>query len=285
MTTHTTAGQRSAKNALFNGFATIANALANGRRAEIVALLAQSERSVESIADSIDQSVGRLREHLQALGEWDNTIIVFTSDNGGSREGQDDGTSQYFRTLLVQTRESGMEDLAVDHSRLDLMGGPQTLPHYPLGWAMVSNTPLRMYKINTHQGGHQVPFIVHWPAGLDGAGEIAHREHRDRREPEPEQPAAQSQPQGAAREGAGDEAVLGAHQVQDFDRVVMDREAGARGEHDRADGGEPDRRDHRDRHRLDRARGGGEPVEPAGVILDQRAGNDASGRAAGRERV
>jgi arylsulfatase A-like enzyme len=126
------------------------------------------------MVDSIDQSMGRLREHLQAMGEWDNTIIVFTSDNGGSREGQYDGTSQYFRTLLVQTRESGMEDIAIDHSRLDLMGGPQTLPHYPLGWAMVSNTPLRMYKINTHQGGHQVPFIVHWPAGLatPGGGEI-----------------------------------------------------------------------------------------------------------------
>ncbi len=67
MTTHTTAGQRSAKNALFNGFATIANALANGRRAEIVALLAQSERSVESIADSIDQSVANTSHHLRTL--------------------------------------------------------------------------------------------------------------------------------------------------------------------------------------------------------------------------
>jgi arylsulfatase A-like enzyme len=124
------------------------------------------------MVDSIDQSVGQLRSHLQKMGEWDNTIIVFTSDNGGSREGQYDGTSQYFRTLLSQTRDSGMDDIEIDHARLDIMGGPQTLPHYPMGWAMVSNTPLRMYKINTHQGGHQVPFIVHWPDGLATAGEI-----------------------------------------------------------------------------------------------------------------
>jgi arylsulfatase len=124
------------------------------------------------MVDSIDQSVGRLRAHLEAMGEWDNTIIVFTSDNGGSREGQDDGTSQYFRTLLLQARPAGLEDIDLDHSRLDIMGGPQTLPHYPMGWAMVSNTPLRMYKINTHQGGHQVPFIVHWPEGLATKGEI-----------------------------------------------------------------------------------------------------------------
>lgn len=123
------------------------------------------------MVDSVDQSVGRLREHLQALGEWENTIIVFTSDNGGSREGQEDGTSQYFRTLLVQTGIDTLEDVEVDHARLDLMGGPQTLPHYPMGWAMASNTPFRLYKINTHQGGHQVPFIVHWPAGLEGSSE------------------------------------------------------------------------------------------------------------------
>ena len=124
------------------------------------------------MVDSMDQSVGQLRSHLEKMGEWDNTIIVFTSDNGGSREGQYDGTSQYFRTLLSQTRDSGMDDIEIDHARLDIMGGPQTLPHYPMGWAMVSNTPLRMYKINTHQGGHQVPFIVHWPEGLATAGEI-----------------------------------------------------------------------------------------------------------------
>lgn len=124
------------------------------------------------MVDSVDQSVGRLRAHLEAMGEWDNTIVVFTSDNGGSREGQYDGTSQYFRTLLLQARDAGLEDVEVDHSRLDIMGGPQTLPHYPMGWAMVSNTPLRMYKINTFQGGHQVPFIVHWPAGLETRGEL-----------------------------------------------------------------------------------------------------------------
>ena len=125
-----------------------------------------------AMVDSIDQSVGRLRRHLEEMGEWDNTLVVFTSDNGGSREGQYDGTSQYFRTLLMQTRNSGMENIDLDHSRLDLMGGPQTLPHYPMGWAMVSNTPFRLYKINTHQGGHQVPFIVHWPAGIEARGEI-----------------------------------------------------------------------------------------------------------------
>jgi arylsulfatase len=124
------------------------------------------------MVDNVDQNFARLRDELEAMGEWDNTIVVFTSDNGGSREGQEDGTSAYFRTLLMQARKSELEDVVLDHSRLDLLGGPQTLAHYNMGWAMVSSAPFRMYKINTHQGGHQVPFIVSWPKGLAARGEI-----------------------------------------------------------------------------------------------------------------
>jgi len=53
---------------------------------------------------NVDRNFGRLRRHLEAIGEWDNTIVLFTSDNGGSREGQYTGTSAYFRTLLSQVR-------------------------------------------------------------------------------------------------------------------------------------------------------------------------------------
>ncbi len=96
---------------------------------------------------------------------------MFTSDNGGSREGEAEGTSAYLRTLhfgRTGTEEPFDEDLA----RLDEMGGPTTFPHYPRGWAMASNTPFRLYKINAHRGGHSVPFIVSWPAGGVPAGEL-----------------------------------------------------------------------------------------------------------------
>ena len=60
-------GDRAAKDALYEGFAQVAKALASGRRAEIVDLLAQGERSVEEIATEIGQSVANTSHHLRAM--------------------------------------------------------------------------------------------------------------------------------------------------------------------------------------------------------------------------
>ncbi len=63
----TTTTRREAKDALFAGFGRIAAGLGSGRRAEIVEVLAQGERSVEQLADEIDQSVANTSHHLQTL--------------------------------------------------------------------------------------------------------------------------------------------------------------------------------------------------------------------------
>ena len=60
-------GDRAAKDALFDAFAEVAKALASGRRAEIVDVLAQGERSVEQLAAEIDQSVANTSHHLRAM--------------------------------------------------------------------------------------------------------------------------------------------------------------------------------------------------------------------------
>jgi rhodanese-related sulfurtransferase/DNA-binding transcriptional ArsR family regulator len=60
-------GDRSAKDALFDAFTQVSKALANGRRAEIIDVLAQGERSVDDIAVELDQSVANTSHHLQTL--------------------------------------------------------------------------------------------------------------------------------------------------------------------------------------------------------------------------
>lgn len=55
------------KSALYDMFAVVGKALASGRRAELVDVLAQGERSVEALADQIEQSVANTSQHLQVL--------------------------------------------------------------------------------------------------------------------------------------------------------------------------------------------------------------------------
>jgi arylsulfatase len=135
----------------------------SGKEKEI---FARYQEIFAAMVDNVDQNFQRLRLALEKMGEWENTIIVFTSDNGGSREGQESGTSAYFRTLLAFTGHDELESVDTDYERLDLLGGPRALAHYPMGWAMASNTPFRLYKTNTHQGGQQVPLIISWPEKL-----------------------------------------------------------------------------------------------------------------------
>jgi arylsulfatase A-like enzyme len=130
------------------------------------ALFARHMEVYAAMVDRMDQNVGRLVRSLEELGQLDDTIFVFLSDNGASREGEVTGTTAYYVHLLQG------DDLDADYARLDDIGGPRTTPHYPRGWAMASGTPFRLYKINTHQGGHSVPFCLSWPAGLSERGAI-----------------------------------------------------------------------------------------------------------------
>ncbi|RZU66258.1 arylsulfatase [Microterricola gilva] len=128
-------------------------------------LFARHMEVYAAAVDAVDQSVARLVEQLKSMGEYENTIIVFTSDNGATGEGGVNGTRSYFSQFV---HLAGLpEDWAGDVPRkLELMGGPQVHGHYPRGWAHVSNTPFRYYKGHSYAGGVHVPLLISWPAGL-----------------------------------------------------------------------------------------------------------------------
>ena len=134
--------------------------------AEQQALFARYMEAYAAAVDNVDQNLRRLTDHLKALGEYENTIIVFTSDNGGTSEGGDTGTRSYFSRFSAP--RSGLpRDWQPDVPRdPELIGGPRTFVHYPRGWAYASNTPFRMYKTFPHAGGVRVPMLLSWPAGL-----------------------------------------------------------------------------------------------------------------------
>jgi arylsulfatase A-like enzyme len=119
-----------------------------------------------AVIAGVDDSTARLVSTLEQLGELDDTVIVFLSDNGATGEGGPNGTLQYVKLApLMQVEPEDRSD--VD---LESLGGPQSLMHYPRGWAMASNTPFRLYKAATHEGGVRSPLIVSWPGAPGAAG-------------------------------------------------------------------------------------------------------------------
>jgi rhodanese-related sulfurtransferase len=97
--------QREAKNALFDGFAEVAKALSNGRRAELIDVLAQGERGVDELASEIDQSIANTSFHLRMLA---TTGLVVTRRAG---------TRIYYRLASDRVRDLwvAMRDVADAH--------------------------------------------------------------------------------------------------------------------------------------------------------------------------
>ena len=98
-------GDRVSKDALYDAFAEVAKALASGRRAEIVDLLSQGERSVEEIAEEIDQSVANTSHHLRAMAR---------SGLVGTRR---DGTRIFYSLASDRVAELGaaLREVAAEH--------------------------------------------------------------------------------------------------------------------------------------------------------------------------
>ena len=114
-----------------------------------------------------DHEVGRLIDYLESIGELDNTLIVWMADNGASGEGGPNGT------INENTFFNGVVDTAADNlAKLDVLGSPETYNHYSTGWAFAFNTPTKMFKRHTWEGGVADPMVVHWPKGIKAKGEI-----------------------------------------------------------------------------------------------------------------
>jgi arylsulfatase A-like enzyme len=121
-----------------------------------------------AMLDCVDQNVGRLVSFLTEREELENTIIVFTSDNGGTGAGGPNGAINFDR------RFAGLAPLApeVDVARMDWLGSDRSTSLYPAGWGQLSNTPFPYYKTHTGGGGRRVSFVLTWPAGLPDRGVI-----------------------------------------------------------------------------------------------------------------
>ena len=91
-----------------------------------------------AMIDRVDQNLGRLFDVIRERGDWENTLVIFISDNGACAEQPNTtpnippGPVESYRTISV-------------------------------GWANASNTPYRKFKSSDYEGGTRTPMIAHWP--------------------------------------------------------------------------------------------------------------------------
>jgi arylsulfatase len=122
--------------------------------------------------DRMDQAIGAVLDRLETSGLGENTVVVFLSDNGGCAEFLREGgpfTERY--TLPVG---DGRTTRVGNIPRLE-PGPADTFMSYDLPWANASNSPFRLFKCWTHEGGVSTPLILSGPGLAPGlAGTVNH---------------------------------------------------------------------------------------------------------------
>jgi arylsulfatase len=129
--------------------------------------LSEHEQAIEArkmavyaaMIDRVDQQIGKLVSKLEALGELENTLILFASDNGSSAD-----IAEIYVHPEGQRVGSGLS--------IEKLGGIDYWASLGGDWANVSNTPFRKNKSSSYEGGTCTPFIAHWPNGIQNPGSI-----------------------------------------------------------------------------------------------------------------
>ena len=121
-----------------------------------------------AMVDSVDQGIGRILKKLKETGEFENTLILFFSDNGASPErGYPPGFDR---------NGHKRDGTAVDYKAKKNLGSEDTYPYLGRSWSNAVNTPFRYWKKESYEGGIHTPMIVHWPKGLKTKeGSITHQ--------------------------------------------------------------------------------------------------------------
>lgn len=102
-----------------------------------------------AMIDRIDQKVGELIARLKAAGVYENTLILFCSDNGGEKVGS--------------------------RKPIENLGSVGTYASPGSDWSNVSNTPFRKSKTSSFNGGSRTPMILHWPKGIENPGRFTEK--------------------------------------------------------------------------------------------------------------
>jgi arylsulfatase len=101
----------------------------------------------------MDTEIARVIKQLKDMGQYENTLILFASDNGASAEQLNRGDK---------------------HDKTAELGSAKSFVCLGPGWSTAANTPFRLHKHWNHEGGIASPLIAHWPEGIKAHGQLRH---------------------------------------------------------------------------------------------------------------
>ncbi|THU85660.1 alkaline phosphatase-like protein [Dendrothele bispora CBS 962.96] len=124
-----------------------------------------SARAMETFAgmvDNMDENIGKVLDYLKGIGEFENTFIIFQSDNGA------EGLA-YEAIPVMGKNIMNVIDKFYDNS-LDNIGEYNSFVWYGPRWAQAATAPSRLYKMFSTEGGIRVPFILNYPPWTQNLG-------------------------------------------------------------------------------------------------------------------
>jgi len=124
------------------------------------ALAAKRMQVYAAMVSELDKYVGQVIDYLKNIGEYDNTFIMFMSDNGAESSRLD--LSPRYQEFIT----SGAYDQGVDN-----LGSPTSYVMYGRNWATVSETKFRRHKATAFDGGIHVPAFAHFPAMIESGSQ------------------------------------------------------------------------------------------------------------------
>jgi arylsulfatase A-like enzyme len=113
-----------------------------------------------AMVDYLDMSIGRIIDYLKQQSMYDNTMIMFMSDNGANG--------------VMATTYPGNADgkyLGSFNNALENRGLPNSFVEMGPGWAQASSSPFRLFKSFTSEGGIKAPLIIKMPADVNNQGQ------------------------------------------------------------------------------------------------------------------
>ena len=119
--------------------------------------------------ENADWNIGRLLDEIEAMGDLDNTLIIFIwGDNGASLEGTITGSFNELTFLNGLVLDPAQQtELIEKYGGLEALGGDHTAPHIAAAWAHACNAPFKWGKQTaSHLGGTRDPMVVAWPSKI-----------------------------------------------------------------------------------------------------------------------